>query len=100
MARTIEYTETDNFVPMLNGRFSLASLGITIHITTGLGSLGYKGTLTLGISCVRPTKVYAGMEICQIYYSEVISDSNIRYSGRYMNDGKINASKSYLDYEK
>ncbi|MDD3821897.1 MAG: dCTP deaminase, partial [Bacilli bacterium] len=61
LARTVEYTETNNFVPLLNGRFSLAALGITIHITAGFGDNGFKGTWTLEIFCIKPVRIYPNM---------------------------------------
>ncbi|GIT10366.1 MAG: hypothetical protein CM1200mP31_5350 [Candidatus Neomarinimicrobiota bacterium] len=33
LGRTIEYTETNNFIPMLEGRSSVGRLGLFVHIT-------------------------------------------------------------------
>ena len=45
LSRTTEYTESNHFVPLLCGRFSLASLGVMIHITAGFGDNGFKNTV-------------------------------------------------------
>ncbi len=37
LARTIEYTETRNLVPMLEGRSSIGRLGLFVHVTAGIG---------------------------------------------------------------
>ena len=37
LGRTLEYTKTDGFVPMLEGRSSVGRLGLFIHITAGCG---------------------------------------------------------------
>ena len=66
LSRTVEYTESNHFVPLLCGRFSLASLGVMIHITAGFGDNGFKGTWTLEICCVKPVKVFRSNR----YYSK------------------------------
>ena len=71
LARTMEYTKTDKFVPMLEGRSSVGRLGISVHSTAGFGDIGFCGYWTLEISCVQPVRIYSGVEICQIYYHTV-----------------------------
>ena len=71
LARTMEYTETHKFVPMLEGRSSVGRLGISVHSTAGFGDIGFCGYWTLEISCVQPVKIYPGVEICQIYYHSI-----------------------------
>ena len=58
LGRTLEYTETFNFVPMLEGRSSIGRLGIFIHITAGFGDVGFKGYWTLEITCIHPIIIY------------------------------------------
>lgn len=71
LGRTMEYTETNKFVPMLEGRSSVGRLGISIHSTAGFGDIGFCGYWTLEISCVQPVRIYPGVEICQIYYHTI-----------------------------
>jgi dCTP deaminase len=71
LGRTMEYTETHTFVPMLEGRSSVGRLGISIHSTAGFGDIGFCGYWTLEISCVQPVRIYSGVDICQIYYHTV-----------------------------
>ncbi|MFA5459376.1 MAG: dCTP deaminase [Bacilli bacterium] len=99
LARTVEYTETNNFVPLLNGRFSLAALGITIHITAGFGDNGFKGTWTLEIFCIKPVRIYPNMRVGQLAYFPVIGEGNIKYKGKYLNQKDITPSKLYKDFE-
>ena len=49
LGRTIEYTETHNLVPMLEGRSSVGRLGLFVHVTAGFGDVGFKGYWTLEI---------------------------------------------------
>lgn len=67
LGRTQEYTETQNLVPMLEGRSSIGRLGLFVHITAGFGDVGFKGFWTLEMFCVQPIRIYAGVEICQIF---------------------------------
>lgn len=47
---TMEYTETHNSVPFLEGKSSVGRLGIDIHATAGKGDVGFCNTWTLEIS--------------------------------------------------
>lgn len=100
LGRTIEYTETDCFVPMLEGRSSIGRLGLFIHITAGFGDVGFRGFWTLEIFCVQPVKIYPGVEICQIFYHSIEGDY-VRYmSNKYQNNKGVQASMMYKDFEK
>lgn len=100
LSRTVEYTETNGFVPLLNGRFSLGALGIAIHITAGFGDNGFKGTWTLEIYCIKPVRIYPGMKVGQLCYFPVDGDQSIKYKGKYLNQIDTTASKIHEDYEK
>lgn len=100
LGRTKEYTESYNCIPMLNGRSSIGRLGITIHVTAGFGDVGFKGTWTLEIFCIKPVVIYPNMEICQICYFPAIGDTSIGYKGKYLNQRDIVASKLYTEYNK
>lgn len=98
LGRTVEYTETDGCVPMLEGRSSVGRLGLFIHVCAGFGDVGFKGYWTLEIHCIQPIRVYAGVEICQIYY-HAIEGPYVRYlSGKYQNNTGIQPSMLYKDF--
>jgi dCTP deaminase len=71
LGSTLEYTETHDFVPFLEGKSSVGRLGIDIHATAGKGDVGFCNYWTLEISVTRPVRVYAGMPIGQIIYFQV-----------------------------
>lgn len=99
LGRTVEYTKTDQHVPMLEGRSSVGRLGLFIHITAGFGDVGFNGYWTLEIVCVQPIRIYAGVEICQIFY-HTIEGEYVRYtSNKYQNNTGIQASMLYKDFE-
>jgi dCTP deaminase len=41
--RTLEYTETNSYVPMSEGRSSIVRPAMFIHVTTGFGAAGFSG---------------------------------------------------------
>lgn len=87
LGRTVEYTETKGFVPMLEGRSSIGRLGLAVHITAGFGDVGFRGFWTLEIFCLQPIRVYPGVEICQIFYHE-ISGAYVEYQSKKYQDNK------------
>ena len=100
LGRTIEYTETDNFIPMLEGRSSVGRLGLFVHITAGFGDVGFKGYWTLEIFCVQPVKIYPGVEICQIFYHSIDGDYDSYEGGKYQATKDIHTSMLYKDFDK
>ena len=100
LGRTMEYTETHNLVPMLEGRSSVGRLGLFVHITAGFGDVGFKGYWTLEIFCVQPIKIYPSIEICQIFYHSVEGDYTPYQSGKYQGNKDIQTSMLYKDFEK
>ncbi|WP_461788709.1 dCTP deaminase [Pedobacter sp.] len=79
---TVEYTETHNHVPFLEGKSSTGRLGIDIHATAGKGDVGFCNTWTLEISCVQPVRIYAGMPIGQLIYFVVEGQIDNMYNAK------------------
>ena len=100
LGRTVEYTRTENFVPMLEGRSSVGRLGLFIHITAGFGDVGFAGYWTLEIFCTQPVIIYPGVEICQIYYHTIEGDYDRYTSGKYQHNSGIQPSLLYKEFEK
>ncbi|QQR53532.1 dCTP deaminase [bacterium] len=100
LARTVEYTKTLEAVPMLEGRSSIGRLGLFIHITAGFGDVGFAGFWTLEMFCVQPIRVYAGVEICQIFYHTLEGNFDLYRSNKYQNNNGIQPSMLYKDFEK
>jgi len=99
LGRTLEYTRTENYVPMLEGRSSIGRLGLFIHVTAGFGDVGFAGFWTLEIFCVQPIRIYAGVEICQIYYHSIEGEYQKYQSGKYQNNQSVQPSLLYKDFE-
>ncbi len=70
LGSTVEYTETFNLFPYIDGKSSIGRNFILNHHTAGRGDDGFCGNWTLEIHTVYPTVVYPGMRIGQIYYEQ------------------------------
>lgn len=99
LGRTVEYTKTTQYVPMLEGRSSIGRLGLFVHVTAGFGDIGFAGYWTLEILCTQPIIIYPGVDICQIYYHTVEGDITEYNSGKYQNNSGIQPSLLYRDFE-
>ncbi len=100
LARTIEYTKTTHYVPMLEGRSSIGRLGLFIHVTAGFGDVGFAGYWTLEMYSIHPIKIYAGVEICQIFYHTIEGDYDHYASNKYQNNQGVQPSMLFKDFEK
>lgn len=99
LGRTAEFTRTEGYVPMLEGRSSTGRLGLFIHVTAGFGDVGFAGYWTLEIFCIQPIRIYAGAQVCQIYYHTIEGDYTPYSSGKYQNNSGIQPSLMYKDFE-
>lgn len=97
LARTLEYTETHGLVPMILGRSSVGRLGITVHITSGFGDIGFCGYWTLQLTCVKKVRIYPNMKICQIFYHDVLGEYDSYDSKKYQGSKKIMSSQLYKE---
>lgn len=100
LGRTVERTETHNFVPMLEGRSSIGRLGLFVHITAGFGDVGFCGYWTLEMFAVQPIRIYPGVQICQIFYHTAQGEIVEYSSGKYQRNEDIQPSLLYRDFEK
>ena len=99
LGRTVEYTKTDNYVPMIEGRSSIGRLGIFIHITAGFGDVGFAGYWTLEIFCIKPIIIYPNVEIDQLYYHTIDGEYEEYTSTKYQNNTDVQPSMLYKDFK-
>jgi dCTP deaminase len=92
LGRTIEYTETRNLVPMLEGRSSIGRLGMFVHVTAGFGDVGFCGYWTLEMIAIQPIRVYPGVQVCQIFYHTVEGEVTEYKTGKYQKNSDIQPS--------
>ena len=99
LARTVEYTRTACYVPMLEGRSSIGRLGLFVHVTAGFGDVGFAGYWTLEMFCVQPIRIYADVEVCQVYYHTIEGEYETYSGGKYQNNQGIQPSLLFRDFE-
>ena len=98
LGSTIETTKTEKFIPIIEGRSSIARLGLFVHITAGLGEAGFDGHWTLELCCVKPLRIYPHVSICQIYYHEISGTPCLCDSQKYQNSQTAEGSKLYTEF--
>jgi dCTP deaminase len=97
LGRTVEHTETHNLVPMIEGRSSIGRLGLFVHVTAGFGDVGFRGYWTLEMFAVQPVRIYPGVQICQIFYHQLVGDVREYCSDKYQDNVGIQTSLMYKE---
>lgn len=92
LGRTTELTETHNLVPMVEGRSSVARLGLFVNVTAGFGDVGFRGCWTLEMFAVQPIRIYPNIPICQILYHEISGQIAEYQSEKYQHSSDIQPS--------
>lgn len=114
LGSTVETAVSKKYVPMYEGRSSIARLGVATHITAGFGDIGWgyeriEGrmgpelvctypTWTLEITVVQPVRLYAGMRVGQVYFLEASGGVDM-YHGKYTKQKGPQPSMAYKDFE-
>jgi dCTP deaminase len=106
LGATNEACGSDYYVPMYEGRSSMARLGIQSHLSAGFGDIFFKSNWTLEITVVHPTRIYPNRRIGQVYFHNVHEDvrnslieAGKEYQGKYTSQPKPQISKSYMDFD-
>ena len=99
LGRTVERTETRNFVPMIEGRSSIGRLGLFVHVTAGFGDVGFRGYWTLEMFAVQPIRIYPGVPICQIFYHDVRGPIIEYVSDKYQDNTDIQPSLLFKELD-
>lgn len=82
LASTVETLQlADDLVARLEGRSSIARLGITVHSTAAVFEPGWIGTATMELSNLGRMAValYPGMRICSFTFEELTSPALVPY---------------------
>ncbi|NLS91650.1 MAG: dCTP deaminase [Planctomycetaceae bacterium] len=99
LGRTVERTETRNFVPMIEGRSSIGRLGLFVHVTAGFGDVGFRGFWTLEMFAIQPVRIYPGVPICQIFYHEIRGAITEYNSDKYQDNTDIQPSLLFKELD-
>lgn len=99
LAETLEVIGLpDNIVASIEGKSSIARLGVELHQTGGWIDAGFRGSITLEMCNVnaRPVRMYAGMPIGQlVFYSteKALSPYNLKKDAKYMDQRQATLSR-------
>ena len=79
----------------VEGKSSIARLGVMIHITAGFVDAGYTGQITLEIfnASDKEFELFHGDTICQIAYETLTTPVETPYDGKYQNSQGVVNSK-------
>jgi len=103
LASTNERTYTKDCVGIIEGKSSIARLGMNIHQTAGYGDVGFNGTWTLEITVAYPTKVYPNMKIAQISFNSTDGSCTVPYGvkkgAKYQDQNTVTASKNHENFQ-
>jgi len=106
LASVYEYIKLPpNIAAQIQGRSSIARLGLLIHTSAGWVDPGYEGHLTLEIVNLNkiPVKIYPLMRIAQLQFFELEEDVEIPYnkrkSSKYVKEKGATESRIYLDFK-
>jgi dCTP deaminase len=106
LANVVEITGVDSrHVGRLEGKSSLARMGLIIHATAGFLDPGNKLRLTLEIANLSPLpiRIYAGMKIAQLAFEELDTNCERPYgssglNSKYKGDMTVQASKMWKNF--
>lgn len=110
LGATNECATSKKFVPCLEGRSSIARLGISVHHAAGFGDIGFsyntdgvctESSWTLEITVAKPVRVYPNRRVCQVFFIDTRGDIGMfgMYSGKYNHQKLPQASLIYQDAE-
>jgi dCTP deaminase len=96
LGSTVEVFSSDVYASLVTGRSSIGRKFITNHVTAGLIDQGFKGQITLEITVVKPTRVYAGVLFGQIFWFATQGEARL-YQGKYQGQSGPTLSKLLAD---
>lgn len=105
LGATYEKIELSSSVAgLLEGRSSLARIGLIVHATAGLVNPGTSGHITFEMTNISnlPVKLYVGMRVAQMIFVPTSSPTSVGYgSGRakYQQQEPPTSSRIWKDFE-
>ncbi len=106
LGHTLEYIKLPAYISArLEGRSSIARLGIIIHSTGGFIDPGFEGQITLEMTNINhyPIKIYPGMKIAQIAFEKLdypaANPYNKRKTSKYIGQRGATLSKIFKDFD-
>ena len=79
----------------MSGRSSLGRVGLHVHCSAGMGSIGYKGRWHMGLRTAEMLKIIPNMKCCQIYYYTTCGEITNTYNGSMQDLTEIGERKPF-----
>jgi dCTP deaminase len=112
LGSTNECATSKRYVPCLEGRSSVARLGIAVH-QAGFGDVGFAfddngqctyALWTLEVTVTKPVRVYPNRRVCQVFFFDTqtqvdASDPRNMYRGKYSKQMMPQPSMMFKDIE-
>lgn len=96
----------NNILGLLEGRSSLARIGLVVHATASLVQPGFKGFLTLEMSNMSnlPIKLYVGMRIAKIAFAQTTTPvkdqyGSVKLKSKYSGQKPPTSSRIWKDFD-
>lgn len=88
-----------DMVGRVEGRSTLARLGLVVHVTAGFIDPGFEGQITLEMVNFGPHRIYLkpGMRICQVCFEKLDAPAQKPYAGKYQGQRGVTVSRTHLD---
>lgn len=89
----------NDMVARVEGRSTMARMGLAVHITAGFIDPGFEGQITLEMVNFGQHRIwlYPGMRICQICFEKLDAPAENPYRGKYWRQQGVTASRTHLD---
>lgn len=79
LGATVETTSCGPYLPFIDGTSGAGRLGMSVHVTAGIGDVGFAGRWTLEITVVRPLLVFGGEPVAQLLLATVEGEVDVPY---------------------
>ena len=85
----------DDLVARIEGKSSIGRLGLMVHVTAGYIDPGFRGPITLEMTCLHPLaiRLHPGMLIAQLSFHSMTEPAQNPYQGRYQDADGVEPSK-------
>jgi len=92
----------NNLVARIEGRSSIGRLGLMVHVTAGYIDPGFRGPVTLEMTCLHPLPILLrpGKRIAQLSFHEMTGPASSPYNGRYQGAFGVEPSKFGLEVKR
>lgn len=95
LMHVVEELHAPDYVMTLDGKSSLARLGIIVHFTAGHAETGFQGQYTLEVSAMHAVRIYPGMPIAQVIFTTIEGErEDYKERGNYVGEKARGAQPS------